>query len=283
MIMSSGGGGSTVTTVAIPAYLNEGHTRILDELYYYIALGISQSPYDDYEALDFDAGFFGTGYNLLSFPSLFGSYVQLISSVDVNSLYNTICTDTASENTIGELVARKSEMLSEELEEENEPKYLTGMRDINSVMSSSFIIGRTMMENRRLKELSKFESELRYKMLQLGLERWRTVLQWKKETLLTYAELFKLYLSAKMDLDEHNYGMAAKQSMWPFTLWEYYRVALGAVTSGSTTRSTAPQGTSTTAKAIGGALTGVAAGAQIGGPVGAVVGGILGLGLSLLG
>jgi len=281
--MSGGGGNdSTVTTVAVPAYLMAGHHMILDELYYYIASGISDSPYNGYEALDFDSGFFGSGLTLLSFPSLFGTYVQLITSVNLNSMFNNLCTDSASENTIGELVARKSEMLSEELEEEAEPKYLTGMRDINSVMSSSFIIGRTMMESRRIKELSKFESELRYKMIQVGLERFKIALQWKKDSLMTYAEIFKLYLTAKLDMDGHNYGMAAKKSLWPFTLWEYYRVALGSVTTGSSTRSTAPQGTSTTASALGGALTGAAAGATVGGVPGAIIGGVLGLAMGLL-
>ena len=94
-----------------------------------------------------------------------------------------------------------------------------------------------------------------------------------------YADVMKLYFSAAMDLTNHNYQMATKDALWPFTVLEYNRAAVGAL-QGAMTSSTDAQGSggpSTAQKAIGGALTGASAGYMIGGPVGAVIGGALGL------
>jgi phage-related tail protein len=93
----------------------------------------------------------------------------------------------------------------------------------------------------------------------------------------------KFYFSAAMDLDNHNYEMLAKDRLWPFTVLEYQRAALGALQGASNSKSSVA-GASQTQKAIGGALGGAAAGAMIGSEVypgygtaiGAVIGGALG-------
>jgi hypothetical protein len=150
------------------------------------------------------------------------------------------------------------------------------MRDINAVMSSTFIVGKAMIETARTKALSRYAADLRKAMIPIAAQRWSNHLNWNSGVIQMYGEVMKLYFSAAMDLDNHNYTMAAKDKLWPFTVLEYNRAALGAL-QGAMTSKTDVAGASTTQKAIGGALTGAAAGAMVGGVPGAVIGGALGL------
>jgi hypothetical protein len=80
--------------------------------------------------------------------------------------------------------------------------------------------------------------------------------------------------------------MSAKNTLWPFTVLDYERAALGAMQGAKTTKGNA--GESQVAKSISGVLGGASAGAMIGGamtgasagPIGAAIGGALGLAAS---
>ena len=81
-----------------------------------------------------------------------------------------------------------------------------------------------------------------------------------------YAEIMKFYFSAKTDIDEINYAMVAKNALWPFTVLDYERAALGAL-QGATNQKTDVAGASTTARVLSGALSGAAMGAMVGGQI----------------
>ena len=78
-----------------------------------------------------------------------------------------------------------------------------------------------------------------------------------------YAEIMKFYFSAKIDVNEINYSMAAKDKLWPFTVLDFERASLGAL-QGAMSSKTDVAGASTASKVIGGALTGAAMGVMIG-------------------
>jgi hypothetical protein len=124
-------------------------------------------------------------------------------------------------------------------------------------------------------------------MIPVVSDRWKAHLGWNKDVVMNYAEIMKLYFSAKMDTDDINYTMAAKDKLWPFTVLEYERAALGAL-QGATTTTSDVAGSSQTQRAIGGALSGAAVGGYLaastamGGPVGAGIGALLGLGSAFL-
>jgi predicted lipid-binding transport protein (Tim44 family) len=73
----------------------------------------------------------------------------------------------------------------------------------------------------------------------------------------------KFYFSSAMDLDNHNDSVVTKDTLWPFTVLEYQRAALGAL-QGATNSKNDVAGASTAGKVIGGALTGAVGGAMIG-------------------
>jgi hypothetical protein len=96
-----------------------------------------------------------------------------------------------------------------------------------------------------------------------------------------YAELMKLYYAVKTDVNEANYSFAAKDKLWPFTVLDFERAALGAL-QGAINEKRDVAGASTAAKTISGALSGAALGAQVSGGnpyatgAGAVIGGLAG-------
>jgi hypothetical protein len=135
-----------------------------------------------------------------------------------------------------------------------------------------------MLETARTKALSKYDAGLRYAMLPMAGSRWSTHLDWNKSVVMSYAEIMKLYFASALDMDNHNYELAAKDALWPFTVLEYQRAALGAMQGASNSKSDVA-GASTGQKVLGGALSGAAAGAMIGSyfpGYGAVIGGAIG-------
>ena len=239
------------------------------------------SPFIDYDSILTDIAFFGTGYTIASFPSLYDMYGKFMAGLDIDTLFSQIFEDTVNASEINDLVAAESTLLNDEITEKALPPILTGARDINSVMSSTFVIARAIPRDTQIKLVEKFSSELKYRMIPVAVDRWKTHLEWNKNVVTTYSEIMKLFFSAKMDIEDFNYSMLAKHDLWPFTVLDYERAALGAL-QGATTTNKDVAGGSTAQKALGGALSGAAAGAMVGGLPGAIVGGVLGLAGGLL-
>jgi len=281
----SGGGGTT--TIQYEHHIVDHHTRLMNSAEVDYEDLRYESPYDNYTDIDVDVAFFGTGYLISSFPSLYDMYGKFMAGVDIESLWDTVLNGTIGAAEIGNLTAAEGLLLSDEIESNVLPRFEEGMRDINAVQTSSFVIGKSLIEAERIKNLAKFDAELRYRMVPVAVEKWKTHLQWRESVVRSYAEIVKLYFSAKMDITEYNYSMAARDTLWPFTVTEYYRTVVGTLNGAQESRSDT-KGTSTTAKVIGGALSGAAAGAMIGAPtgvgapIGAAVGGVLGAAAGLL-
>jgi hypothetical protein len=285
-----GGGGDTETTIRYAPYIEAHHQDFLDSTANAVASAINASPFTGYVPIDYLSGFFGVGYAISSFPSLYDMYGKFIAGLDVDALYTQILEDSINNPAINNLVSEHASELADDIIQNASPRLVTGLRDINSVVSSSFIVGKAMLETARTKAISKYDVGLRYAMIPVAGSRWTSHLDWNKNTIMAYAEIMKLYFSTAMDLDNHNYSMVTKDRLWPFTVLEYQRAALGAMQGASNSKSDIA-GASTAQKAIGGALSGAAAGAMIGSYVspgygtviGAAIGGVVGAASSFLG
>ena len=279
-----GGGGDSVVTQRYAPYVEDHHVKFLNIVATHRDAVISDSPFVDYEDIDIEAAFFGTGYTISSFPSLYDMYGKFMAGLDICALHAQVFEDTVNAPEVHDLVAAEAVLLDDDIEANVLPRFQTGMRDINSVMSSSFVIGKSLIEDAKVKAISKFSAELKYRLIPVATDRWKAHLGWNKDVVMTYAEIMKLYYSAKMDTDDFNYSMSAKGKLWPFTVLEYDRAALGAL-QGATTTTSDVAGASQTQKAISGALAGAAVGARAfpANPVvGAGVGALLGLGSAFL-
>lgn len=270
-----GGGGDTTNTLRYAPYIESAHSRFLNNTQSYVNSIIDNSPYASFYEVPVEAGFFGTGYVLASFPALFDLYGKFIAGLDIDSLWAEIMDSTTESPQANNLVSAESALLNDELESSILPKFYTGMRDLNAVMSSSFVMGRALLYDTKQKLVEKFSAELKWKLVAVAQDRWKAHLAWNTEAVTTYAKLFDLYFSAKTNISKLNFEMFAKNKLWPMEVLDYQRANLGAL-QGAMKQTQDKGGGSSGSSILGGALSGAAAGGMIGGPWGAAVGGVLG-------
>jgi hypothetical protein len=265
-----GGGSSTPKntsqTLRYAPYIETRHQNFLETIYAERVAIIDESPFADYVDIDVDAAFFGTGYTIASFPTLYDMFGKFMAGLDIEALWVQIFEGTVNSSTVSNLVSAESALLEDEVEENSLPRLQTGMRDINAVMSSSFVVGKSLIDEAKTKMIAKFSADLKYRLIPVAQERYNAHLNWNKLVVGTYAEIIKLYYSVKTDVDEINYSMAAKNLLWPFTVLDFERAALGAL-QGATNSKTDVAGASTASRVISGALSGAAMGAMIGGQI----------------
>lgn len=247
-------------------HIEAHHGDLLNEIEYYRKKVINDSPFSDYTNVEIDNAFFGTGYVISSFPSLYDMYGKFMAGLDIDALYSQLFEDTLNSSEVDNLVSAEASLMEDDIEANVLPRLQTGIRDINSVLASTFVVGKSLIEDTRVKALEKFRAELKYKLIPTVRDRWIAHLDWNKNIVCTYAEIMKFYFSAKMDLDDINYSYGAKDKLWPFTVMEYERAAIGAL-QGASPMSTNPAGSSTVSRVLGGALSGAATGAMIGNAV----------------
>ncbi|MHA1481894.1 MAG: hypothetical protein ACTSQA_00465 [Candidatus Heimdallarchaeaceae archaeon] len=261
-----GGGGDSQTTVRYAGYVEDKHASLLNLTATAVCDVVDDSPFSGYTDIEVDDAFFGAGYSITSFPAMYDMYGKFMAGLDIEALWSQIYNDTLNNPVINDLIGAESNLLDDEVKENSLPRLQTGLRDINSVMSSSFVVGKSIIESTRTKVISKFSADLKYRLIPIAQERWNTHLNWNKIVIGTYAEIMKLYFSAKTDVDEVNYAMAVKNKLWPFTVLDFLRAAVGAL-QGATTSKTDVAGASTASRVISGALTGAAMGAMVGGQI----------------
>ena len=257
---------TSIMLVRYANYVEERHSSFLDEVYTRREEVISDSPFSNYTDVEVDNAFFGIGYVISSFPSLYDMFGKFMAGLDIDALYSQLFEDTLNSTEVDNLVSAEATLMEDDIEANVLPRLQTGIRDINSVMASTFVVGKTLIEDTRVKALEKFRAELKYKLIPTVRDRWISHLDWNKNIVSTYAELMKFYFSAKMDMDDINYSYSAKDKLWAFTVLEYERAAIAAL-QGATTTTTNVAGASTVSRVLGGALSGAAAGAMIGNAV----------------
>ena len=280
---SGGDGGDTETTLRYAPYIETQHSSFLNDIDSYVTSAIAQgSPAADYIDIEIDVAFFGAGYALGSFPSLYDMFGKFMAGLDIDALYDQIFEATVNSPEVNNLVSAEASLLSDDIEENAIPSMQTGMRDLNSVMSSSYIVAKSLIESTRVKMLAKFSADLKYKLTPIALSRWSEHLKWNSQVTSQYAEVLKFYLMAIMDMKDFNYSMHARDRMWSLEALEYQRAALGALQGATVQKTSGGQGgASQTQKALGGALSGAAAGAAFG-PWGAAAGAAAGLAMAFL-
>jgi len=59
-------------------YLEDHHGQLLNEAWTQYGVAVANNPFTAYGDLDYDVAFFGTGYALASFPSLYDMYGSVL-------------------------------------------------------------------------------------------------------------------------------------------------------------------------------------------------------------
>lgn len=291
--------GDTETTIRYAPYIEDAHKHLIEHGWTETDLILHDSPFSGFlEAFSgkgVEVAFFGTGYTIASFPTLYDMFGKFMAGLDVEVLYEQVFEDTCYGNPIDDLVGAEAVSLDDQIEATAIPRLQGGMRDINAVASSAFIVGKSLIEEAKIKAISKFSSEVRTQAMNIALQKWSRHLDWCHQVSVLYAELTKLYFTLKMDKLSWMSEMKAKDKLWAFTVLGEQRTLVGALAG---TAAAADRGKpSPFARAVSGALSGAAAGAMVGGlikpavagvtagggPVGALIGGLLGLAGGLFG
>jgi hypothetical protein len=252
--MGSGSSAETSTSIRFAPYIEALHQDLVAHINSLTDAAMADNPFKDYTDIDIEDAFFGAGYVMASFPSLYDMFGKFMAGLDIDILFDEVFEDTINGPVVDAIIADEADKLSDDLENEVLPRFELGMRDINAVMSSTFVVGRTMLDVARTKALSRFSSSFRASLLPIVTERWSKHLDWNKTVIDGYAQVMKLYFAAKHDISDLNFENQTKRVLWPFSVLEFERAAIGTMNQ--------PQQTKTTEKksgsVFGGILQGVA-------------------------
>jgi hypothetical protein len=191
-------------------------------------------------------------------------------------------------------IASFAAVLDDQIETVVLPKFQAGLRDVNAVCSSAFMIGEAILWGMRDRDVAKYGTDLRTK---LAIQRADAVYQLTKQIMnmdISIADLYRTLLHYKVEIErmgiaaqkeEHDASMAidVAYEKWNFDVYTYAANLLGAIGAGTYLPNVSDSGPSTTQSAIGGALAGAALGMSVSDNwQGAAIGAALGVGASFL-
>ena len=270
---SSDGGGESI--IRHRPNIEAAHDLLVVQSQAFGNLLHNDSPYTGFIEKDYTDSLYGAGYTMASFPSLYDMYGKFVAGLDIESLFEQILNSTQNSTTVLASSTAHNSLLTDDIEQTVLPRYQLGMRNMNAVMSSTFIIGQSIIEQGRIKKVAEFDADLKYKLIPVAAEVFAQHLKWNQGVISTYLEVMKLATVIEFDTDAHNYEHLVKHYMWPFTIMAQERAIIGALAGGGSA-ATAAQEASTTQKVVGGMASGAAMGAQVGGGYGAAIGAVVG-------
>ena len=182
--------------------------------------------------------------------------------------------------------------LDSELNAKVIPRFNAGMRDINAVHTSTFAIGRAIIELDRDDKVDKFMADMRFQadakrgdliqnaaaeMIRLHLQK----IELGRVIMAITIDELRLAIAANADYNTEVKALAADLGRWPLEIYKYGANMLAGIGGGTT--SSVPMDGNKTARIIGSGLSGAIAGATIGASFGgsgagygAILGGIAG-------
>lgn len=275
-----------------PSYMNTQHEAWLTA----IASAITAATFPTLTPYD-------PATDLTAMDSAIGDLETIVSALNEHTDYDTIMANAVSlvegvflpDAYITARVAAHSTALETEINSKIYPRFLAGMRNINAVLSSAFVIGQAAIAQDKLDKVAKFESDMEMQVLNKRSDMITAVAGEMLRIKLQKLEFDRVIASLYMDYGRiaiaanNDYSTAVKSNeidemKWPLEKYKYGSNLLAGITGGVS--STAAMEGSATARMIGSGLSGAAAGAMIGGAVvgsgggegiGAILGGIAGL------
>ena len=182
-------------------------------------------------------------------------------------------------------IAANDAIVNDKINTDTIPRFQAGMRDINAVVSSAFVLGLSNIEAFAQRDKNKFGADLRLdayrqrnKMIMQGAEQIINLLTQRLSFNQIVAQMTieakRITYVMKSEEDNTNLEIDEKDARWDLEVFSYGGNLMAAPGGGIST--TGSQKSSKMQSTLGGALSGAAAGAAVGGPVGAAVGGVLG-------
>ena len=289
---SSGSSGSSIryAITRYAPYLEARHSSFLDAAYNARVGALLTNPYDGYVAIDADDFYLGIGLAIEDFGSLFTAFGKYLSGFDIEKLWARVFWTLFNEEESENIVKADISIFDDEDIQDAIVNCKLEMRKIGAVTSSSFVIANANIEKARTKKVADLYSEAQLNLLEIGERAFGENLNNRNDTIKVYALIMKDYFTSAVAALEAKYGFAAKKALWPFTVLDYEREALGALrknlslakVEAKRTRSTLSKALLVSSNVVTGAMAGLYAYGYIGAIIGAVVGLVVGIAQILL-
>jgi len=288
--MGSSASSKTTNTkyVRYAPYVEDRHSVFLTETFARGDAMFDNSPYANCATLDVNDAFFSTGYAISSFPSLYDMFGKFMAGLDIEVIWDNTFKDTLENTEINESVAKEMALVDDKITNDL-VSFQLKMRDMNAISSSSFVVGKALIEDERLKMLAKMSLDSKSELIADVQVKFIDSLNWMKKTITSYAELMKAYYQFKPDVDDYNTTNVARNVLWPFTVMDFERAALGALQGTASLEKTVERTRSTLSKVllvaswtVMGALIGTKISPGWGTLIGAVIGLIVGIAMLYL-
>jgi hypothetical protein len=300
-----GSGGSTENRIRYAKHIEDAHKEVLrgtvvagimttfNHIYVKPELAgdetpqYTKTPFGEYENVDVDEGFFGVvkgdtsrNYEMKNFPSLFDMYGKFIGGLDVHVLWGKVYEDVLHGPELANSVSAHADVLQTQIDADIMPRYLAGMRDINAVQSSAFMIGKALIERQKIVNVNEYQAKVRLSAMELSGRMWDRHLEWSRDVVTVYRETVQAYYSARIEFDRTQLEYKVKDRTWNMLLYDDLRAVIGAL-NGAAAMQTKKEPSQAT-KAVAGALSGAAAGSMVNVPWGTLVGAIAGASMAFI-
>ena len=245
---SGGGGGSG--KVEYPAYMEAMHSAWLIAVNGEIATSVN--PYLGYSAYDPDS--------------------ETVAMVDAIEDLLDYLDSLASVTSIDAAIVAFSNILQKELDNTAVPAFEAGMRSINAVQTSAFVVGKAMLMGKKLDAVAKYTSDLDIDLkVRLAAE--------YRQSYIALSEAYRMKLIANKEEYDQQMETEVLYAKWPLERYSYGADMLSSI-GGGHSGGPASSKPNKAQSAIGGAMSGAALGTSImpgyGTAAGAVLGGIAG-------
>jgi hypothetical protein len=288
-VSGSGSSGDITKTRRYAPYIEEHHSTFLDITATRRDIIISEAPFASYNPIEVNAAFFGLGYLISSFPSLYDMFGKHMAGLDIESLWNSTFGKIVGEPSIDVNISEEMKLVDDEMVKGELADFQVSMRNLNAVATSSFVIGKSVAEDKRIKFFANISLEAKAALLPSVEKEYKSHINWEKMTVTVYARAMKNYFMYSNLVDIVNTTFASRASLWPFTVLSFEGAALGTMQSTQSWKKQMDRERSVVSKVLLVAsygVTGALIGSEIlpgwGTVIGAVVGIIIGIAIMLL-
>jgi hypothetical protein len=284
---SSSSSRDEVKTTRYAPYIEAQHESFLTTTMAYRNSLINNSPFANYNEVEVVNAFFGLGYVISNFPSLYDMFGKRMAGLDIETIWNNEFERALNDTNIDTAIEEEIKLIDDRLVKEDLSEYQLSMRNLNAVPTSSFIVGKAVVEDKRIKLIIQLILDNKLPLLS-NIERdYLTRLNSEKSTITIYANIMKDYFTYINMVVDTNTNMNSRDSLWPFTIFSFEGYALGTMRGvlswrkqmSKRERSSLSTGLSIASYTATGAYIGAEIGSAypgIGNVVGGVIGGVVG-------
>jgi hypothetical protein len=290
--MGSSGGGSSSGMVDFPVYMKNWHTSALGIIAVDPDTGAlsgglditlidamnqaldGASPYAGFIGVSANDAMLGAGKVITDFTAPYitlAAYSALDIATLIDSFRNTNPVSAIALNIpalIDAITQAESDLLDSDINQTTLPAFQSGMRDINAIMGSAFVVGESIIRAQKAKALAKSDATLRFEGLKLQIDTTVKAEELNLRAAVAHGELrkaivtmvgdfAKLYAVMRTELDNNNLEIVAKDRLWDLKTFQYGGNFLGSIAGSAVSTDKGDQGSK--AMAIASTAIGVAA------------------------